>query len=623
MQFPTIGNPITSSRYLSSRLGWNIILVGIAGFLGVFICVWTLTTARFKELERENLNQYVSRTEAVLSDLKGVMLAKSRDWGMWTDSYDYLAMKNPAFEAENFNYHSMENYRINALSYQRFDGKLRRSFYFDFDREGEDPALSRQVDAFVQSRGFLSEIRRQPNYQTFVRFGDRLVVLSATQVTRSDGTGTPEGFMMFGQEVDVDTLSRTLQTPVTYDFALTTGPLEFAFYDQRIAVAVAVPGVGKQKAATLRFHLERKIMLAGRDLIITMLAGIAAMIIAMAIVLNRRLTQIVIAPLHMLQQHVSEIGTTGQLKELPASERRDEIGQLMTGFNEMTRQLSVMRAQLDAQSFAIGKSQSTIGVMHNVKNGLSPLTVILSKLRSELDFSHQIQVQQALRELIREDVPLPRRQQLLAFVQLAITRLEKTIEVGRERLREARDSLASVMDTVDAMQTVEDRVLVAETIDASRLLNTSLSIARHSGAHDIEVNLQVAADNNVLANPVLLSQVFDNLLTNAVEAIAAANPECPKVWVEITVVNDRHTQIDIRDNGDGISADKLNRIFERAFSTRAHKQGGLGLHWCANTVNAMGGNLALLSDGSGRGTTARLTLPRPLPETAQKYANVA
>ena len=46
----------------------------------------------------------------------------------------------------------------------------------------------------------------------------------------------------------------------------------------------------------------------------------------------------------------------------------------------------------------------------------------------------------------------------------------------------------------------------------------------------------------------------------------------------------------------------------RGFSTRAHKSGGLGLHWCANSMLAMEGTLELRSDGKGSGARAILTL---------------
>jgi C4-dicarboxylate-specific signal transduction histidine kinase len=68
------------------------------------------------------------------------------------------------------------------------------------------------------------------------------------------------------------------------------------------------------------------------------------------------------------------------------------------------------------------------------------------------------------------------------------------------------------------------------------------------------------------------------------------------------------TQIVIRDDGEGFDPALTPTLFQRGFSTRAHKSGGLGLHWCANSMLAMDGALELQSDGKGMGARAVLTL---------------
>lgn len=102
-----------------------------------------------------------------------------------------------------------------------------------------------------------------------------------------------------------------------------------------------------------------------------------------------------------------------------------------------------------------------------------------------------------------------------------------------------------------------------------------------------------------------------NLLLNAAEAIAAAGADG---IVSLTAHETRHNgapalDIRVQDNGDGISADHLQRIFEKGFSTRHERSSGLGLHWCANAVNAMKGRLYAQSEGVGRGATLHVVLP--------------
>ena len=76
----------------------------------------------------------------------------------------------------------------------------------------------------------------------------------------------------------------------------------------------------------------------------------------------------------------------------------------------------------------------------------------------------------------------------------------------------------------------------------------------------------------------------------------------------------------IRDDGEGFDSAAGATLFQRGFSTRAHKSGGLGLHWCANSMNAMQGSLRLESEGLGRGAVAVLTLPAAARDTVAQAA---
>jgi sensor histidine kinase regulating citrate/malate metabolism len=71
-----------------------------------------------------------------------------------------------------------------------------------------------------------------------------------------------------------------------------------------------------------------------------------------------------------------------------------------------------------------------------------------------------------------------------------------------------------------------------------------------------------------------------------------------------------------KDDGIGIAADNLDRVFEKGFSTKSKATNyGIGLHWCANAIGALGGRLWAASDGPGHGASMHLMVPLEARET--------
>ena len=142
--------------------------------------------------------------------------------------------------------------------------------------------------------------------------------------------------------------------------------------------------------------------------------------------------------------------------------------------------------------------------------------------------------------------------------------------------------------------------------DATEIIAQNATIARYSS--DLSIAFVFPSRPwPVMANRLILSQVVGNLFGNAAEAIAATGTNSGSITVTIDEADDC-VRIAIRDDGEGFSPEVGATLFQRGFSTREHKSGGLGLHWCANSMNAMEGSLRLDSDGKGYGAVATLTL---------------
>jgi nitrogen fixation/metabolism regulation signal transduction histidine kinase len=366
--------------------------------------------------------------------------------------------------------------------------------------------------------------------------------------------------------------------------------------------------------AVVKFSKDRAIIQAGHRLQMTTIAGVALLLVLLLATLTFVINRSLVAPLHRLKGHVDRIGETGELVEIAHDGRRDEIGALALEFNEMIAQLRDLRARMEAQSFQIGKNQSAIGSLHNVNNGLCPIKTLLSLLPADLAIPARELVQRALAELAAPNINAARRQQLTAFVAAAIERIVEQLAEAQLKVAEANRAINLVVDTIAAQRASALVAGDSSLCDLTAVVNSNLAIATYNDK-GFPVSVDYADDQRRLVHGdrVLIGQVVGNVLTNAVEAIAASKRGEGQIRITgSTVIAEGRAMecIAITDNGDGFEPAKAPDLFKRGFSTRTDKQGGLGLHWCANTINAMGGTLSIESAGPGTGATTTITLPR-------------
>jgi signal transduction histidine kinase len=128
------------------------------------------------------------------------------------------------------------------------------------------------------------------------------------------------------------------------------------------------------------------------------------------------------------------------------------------------------------------------------------------------------------------------------------------------------------------------------------------SVTREFNKPGVEFRYRASAPIILYADERLLSQCFDNLLRNALEATDAG---------AVTVEASRHGRggvvIRVRDTGRGISAEDLTHIFDPFFTTKDTGM-GVGLYLAKKIIEAHDGRLDVRSE-PGRGTEMTIHLP--------------
>jgi signal transduction histidine kinase len=320
-------------------------------------------------------------------------------------------------------------------------------------------------------------------------------------------------------------------------------------------------------------------------------------------------------PISELTTRALLVGSREDLDVRLNSQRRDELGLLAREFDRMVERLAEARRQLVEHSYRSGVAEMASGVLHNIGNALTPLGVKLSNLRAALSRAPVQEVGLAAAELSEPGSDTERRADLQAFVALSGQELADLVRRAEQDLGEVQANLDHIQQILAdqhrfsrAERAIEPVLLAPLVQESVGLLPDDLkTVAR------VELAPELERVGPARAARVALQQVVSNLLINAAEAILAAGDRPLPGLVRVTAgesLVDGRPMVHLRftDDGVGIPAEDLSRVFQRGFSTKA-RGSGTGLHWSANTIQTLGGRLFAESDGPGRGASFHLLLP--------------
>jgi PAS domain S-box-containing protein len=200
----------------------------------------------------------------------------------------------------------------------------------------------------------------------------------------------------------------------------------------------------------------------------------------------------------------------------------------------------------------------------------------------------------------------------LQILQISRDDGEVTDKVHEMMNRQVNHLVRLVDDLLEVSRITRGKILLRrEPSDLSTLLRNAVETARpliESGRHGLE--LQLLPERLIVdADPVRLVQVFANLLNNAAKFTE------PGGKISVSVARDGASAVvRVRDNGVGISAEMLPRVFDvfvQADEGQTRSQGGLGigLSLARTLVEMHGGSIEAHSSGPGTGSEFNVRLP--------------
>jgi two-component system heavy metal sensor histidine kinase CusS len=237
---------------------------------------------------------------------------------------------------------------------------------------------------------------------------------------------------------------------------------------------------------------------------------------------------------------------------------------------------------------------------------LQPLAIAFDQMLRRLDDSFK-RLSQFSADLAHElRTPIAN---MLGEAQVALTRERTAIEY--------RETIESAVAECERLSRIVDNLLFVARVDAAREpiarkwfdargAVEKIAAFYQTIADDHHVTITCSGDGQVYADPDLFERAVGNLLDNALRFTA----EHGSIRVVLSKCN-AHFEVTVSDNGCGIAAEHLPRVFDRFYraeSARSSEGAGLGLALVKSIVELHSGSATIQSD-VGRGTTITLRFP--------------
>jgi two-component system, NtrC family, sensor kinase len=575
----------------------------------------------FAELEREDAETSMKRIGYALDMTLESLELSAADWGNWADVYQFVQSPNAAFVTANITPVAMKQLKVNAMLIVDLNGRYVLASAKNLDT-GEPMDLDLAArKALPADFPWLTNLQQGKSARGLLRTDRGVMMIAAAPVLDGSGGGKPLGMVIMGRLLTAGQVHMIgAQAQATLAMLDRSPGTEEEVTETEAATQVRKPFVDIYGKPVMSFRVDvpRRITERGHGAVtyasLYLIGAAVTVLILLVVALNR----IVLEPLARVTRHAVAVGDGADLTTRLNIPGQDEIARLAREFDRMVERVADSRRQLVDQSFHAGFAELAKGVLHNLGNAMTPLGVRVSKLGDRLRDAPLSHVEQALAELGDQSVNVARRADMQEFLNLACRELAATIKEAQSDLDVVQRQATIVQTALTELMRSTRNAHVVESVRLPDLVAQTLEIV----PDNCRQRLVVDADESlrkvgaVQVARTVLRLILQNLIINAADSVRDAGRDKGVLRFAAEIVRDDGSEqlhLQCKDDGVGIAADNLQRVFDKGFSTKSRETNyGIGLHWCANAIAALGGRIWAASDGPGLGASMHLMLPLPL-----------
>ena len=562
---------------LQTRTILIVTVLVLCSTLGIYFVSRLTLLDGFLKLEIQDTQENILRVQKSYIEQSKKIIPSARGYAVWDDMYDFVQNPDPAFlNTIDLTPEIFVTHQVNLISIVDIDGNILYLEMFDLETLIPLEIPSDFYSFLKKDSPILAFNNENTEISGLILLNGKPMFIASLAALKTNFTGSPKGAVIFGRYLDdqvIANLSNTtniltsayLPDDKTIPSDVETALSELSSMDDtktvfvhnidktQIAGYTFLPTITNEPAFLLKIVLPRTIYAQGLTSLkyFTILTAFLGLLLLLIFILILR--HDVLKPLSRLTSQIVEIQDSGDDSKRVKINGKGELAQLGKSINHM---------------------------LASLENRTNELKFANKELQT---FSYSVS----------HDLHAPLRS-INAYSELVLNEFSTSLPAeGKKYVQNILDSgkkLVHLIDRLLELSRLERNALDKTLVSPQELITNILSyFSTEIDQRHIQIEIKELPD--CYADSTLLSQVFINLISNAIK-FTIKNPD-PKIILG-SYEDDQKTVYYVCDNGIGFNnlyAEKIFKIFERLHTDAEFEGSGIGLSIVARIIARHGGKI--------------------------------
>jgi signal transduction histidine kinase len=548
-----------------------LIILGCILLMATSVALHEIVIKSVQQMEEKDAKVTLNGIKNNLDTQRQVLLKNNLDYANWDSTYDFVKNENPGYVGRDFSNLTFVNADFDLFLVLNENGDV---YYYLSDIEGNWTTAA--VNQITLSRDFVATGKNW-TMTGYTILAGMPVILAANSITKSNFTGPVVGSLVWGKIMDssrIQSLIPEAGTHMTMSLESSQGDQSEKLITQSesqllgtLPLSSNLPGfIGFTLSAVFERTIYNETLQAANSFLLAFICIYSLLTVLYLHIFDQGF----IKNINRITAQINELNVQSALKPI-YYKASDEITPIVTGFNMLLNEVENYKTLLkeNERLVAIGQTSSMVG--HDLRNPLQTIMLTNYLLKKELTEEIYKLHPQTYTKIMDQ---LESLDQQTAYMDKIVGNIQTYANITQPKF---------------------------EKCDLLQIANNVISIM----SIPQDITIQIHENSNlppVSADPNTLKRVFNNLISNAIQAM----PEGGLINIYGEKI-DGNVKISIKDSGQGISNTVKENLFKPFYSTKA-KGTGLGLAVSKKIIESHNGKINLESTNVS-GSTFYFILP--------------